>query len=97
LLESLAEMWREVEAGGQAQMKTRALVRLACAQAARAAAQAVDLMWDAGGASANFESSPLERCLRDLRAATQHIAVAPNNFVLGGRVLLGLPPGTPRF
>jgi hypothetical protein len=39
----------------------------------------------------------LERCFRDVHAATQHIAVATSNYELAGRVLLGLDPGTPRF
>ena len=36
------------------------------------ALQAVDLAFRAGGASSIYLASPLERCLRDIRAAAQH-------------------------
>jgi alkylation response protein AidB-like acyl-CoA dehydrogenase len=97
LRESVDELADIVERTGEASMHARALVRLACANATEQGAAAVRLMFDAAGATANFESSPLERCLRDVLAASQHIALVANNYVLGGRVLLGLEPGTARF
>jgi hypothetical protein len=54
-------------------------------------------MFDAGGGSALYEDARLERCLRDVQAAGQHITLSATGFELGGRVLLGLEPGTPRF
>jgi alkylation response protein AidB-like acyl-CoA dehydrogenase len=97
LFEAVQELWDEVEGGAPASMRKRALVRLANAQAACASAQVVDLMHNAGGGTSNYERSRLERCFRDVHAATQHIAVATSNYELAGRVLLGLDPGTPRF
>lgn len=35
-----------------------------------------------------YESSPLQRRLRDLRVAAQHVAVHPRNYVLGGENVL---------
>ena len=78
-------------------MPLRAAVRLACAHAAESCAKAVDLMYNAGGATSFRESCPLDRHFRDVHAAAQHIAVVPNNFELAGRVLFGMSPGTPRF
>jgi len=75
----------------------RALVRIATAHAAASAVAAVDLAFDVAGSTANELASPLQRFSRDVRAATQHIAVVANNFELAGRVLVGLEPGTPRF
>jgi indole-3-acetate monooxygenase len=97
LFEAVQELWDEVEGGATASIGKRALVRMANARAAAASAQVVDLMHKAGGGSSIYESNRLERCLRDVHAATQHIAVASGNFEIGGRVLLGLDPGTPRF
>jgi hypothetical protein len=37
----------------------------------------------------------LQRCFRDAHAAAQHVQVQDGNFETGGRVLLGLDPGTP--
>jgi alkylation response protein AidB-like acyl-CoA dehydrogenase len=90
-------MSREIAASGEAGMKYRAGLRLACTQAALNAAQAVDLMFEAGGATSVYTSSPLERCFRDVHAAMQHIAVSSSSLELSGRVLLGLDPGTSRF
>jgi len=97
LFEALQELWDEVEGGAPASIGKRALVRLANARVATASAQVVCLMHKAGGGSSIYESNRLERCFRDVHAATQHIAVASGNYEIGGRVLLGLNPGTPRF
>ena len=48
----------------------------------------------AGGGSAIYESSPLQRRCRDVHVATQHMIVGPATWELAGRVLLGLEPGT---
>jgi hypothetical protein len=59
------------------------------------AVQAVDLMFSLGGASAIYTTSRLDRCLRDAHTAAAHVWVAPDNFELAGRLLLGLDPGSP--
>lgn len=67
-----------------------ARVRLASAYAARSAAEAVDLVFNAAGTSGLYASSRLERCFRDVHAAVQHAAVAPSNVEMVGQYLLGL-------
>jgi hypothetical protein len=57
--------------------------------------QAVDLMYNVGGASAIYTTSRLDRCLRDVHTAAAHVWVAPDNYELAGRLLLGLDPGSP--
>lgn len=97
LVDSVATVYDELAAGDTPSLHQRAIVRLAAAHAAASSAQAVDLLHDAAGATALFESSPIERCFRDVHATTQHIGTSSSNFEIGGRVLLGLEPGTQRF
>ena len=97
LLETAQDAWDEAEAGTSDALRIRAMLRLANAQAAVASAQVVDLMYNAGGGSSVYESSRLERCFRDVHAATQHRAVSPGNYELAGSVLLGLNPGIRRL
>jgi alkylation response protein AidB-like acyl-CoA dehydrogenase len=97
LLAMIGELWGEVAGGGAASMQRRGMLRLACAHAAQASAQAVDLVYNAAGGTAIFETGRLERCFRDVHAVTQHIATSTSNNEAGGRMLLGLDPGAPRF
>jgi alkylation response protein AidB-like acyl-CoA dehydrogenase len=80
-----------------ATLHQRAIVRLAAAKAAEASVQAVDMLFNAAGGTALFESNPIGRSFRDVHATTQHIGTNASNYELAGRVLLGLDPGTPRF
>jgi alkylation response protein AidB-like acyl-CoA dehydrogenase len=65
-------------------------VRLACAHATRCAAEAVDLMFTAGGISSVYSTNRLDRCFRDVHMVTQHVQVAPSNIEMVGQYLLGL-------
>jgi alkylation response protein AidB-like acyl-CoA dehydrogenase len=97
MVETMHDIWNTVAAGRAPSLPQRAVARLAAAQAARASAQAVDLICDAAGGTAVYEHSLLERCFRDVHAAAKHVGISSANFELSGRVLLGLDPGTPRF
>ena len=97
LVSELQDIWDTVAAGKMPSIRQRAIARLAAAQAASASAQAVDLIYNAAGGTAIYETNPIERCFRDVHATTQHVGIASGNFEISGRVLLGLDPGTPRF
>ena len=90
LYESLERAWEVALRGERLDWEQRGLLWLAASQATTQALQAVDLMFRAGGASSLYTSLPLERCLRDIRAAAQHRVIQPTNFELAGRVFLGL-------
>lgn len=75
-------------------MAMRARVKLACAHAVSAAADATAIAYRLGGGQANYERSVLQRCFRDVNAVTQHFVVAPSNYETVGRVMMGLDPGT---
>jgi hypothetical protein len=49
-------------------------------------------VYTAGGGTALFSSSPLQRCLRDVHGVTQHFFVAPQSYEMIGKILLGVEP-----
>ena len=74
--ETVREVWAAARAGATVTLEQRARLRLAATQAVRGAAETVDLMYEAGGATAIYADSPLQRRFRDVHVATQHILVA---------------------
>ena len=94
VFQAVGEMWRRVCAGEPQDERLRALVQLACSHAAQAAVQAVDAVHAVTGISANFLSSPMERCVRDVRVVRQHIMTSSQWIQGAGRVLLGNPSGS---
>jgi alkylation response protein AidB-like acyl-CoA dehydrogenase len=89
--ESIGEAWERAVASGTVDERCRAGLRLAATHAAAAGLQATETAYRLGGGSAIYDSSPLQRRLRDVNAATQHMLVAPATWELTGRQLLGLP------
>jgi indole-3-acetate monooxygenase len=51
--------------------------------------RAADACFALGGSSAIYETSPLQRRMRDLHTAAQHTAVQQRNYISGGTLLLG--------
>ena len=92
LHKAVQETWQSHLAHGRVSFDERADLLLAAANATRSAAAAVDILYTAAGASANYRRSPLQRALRDIHAATQHVGTAAPQFESAGRMLLGLPP-----
>jgi hypothetical protein len=52
--------------------------------------QATELAFSAGGSASPYAATGLERCLRDIHAATQHATMSPGNYAMAGQALLGL-------
>src|SRR5260370_29538908 len=57
-------------------------------QAASAAKRAAELMFSTGGSASPYTSSGLERCVRAIHAAGQHITIALPNYWMAGLALL---------
>lgn len=91
----VAEQYALVQAGKPVELPMRNQTHLAASNATRSAARAVELMYLAGGGSANFRKSPLQRCLRDIHAVTQHVGTGPGTWETAGAVIAGLPPANP--
>jgi len=95
--EVVADVWGTVVNRGRPNVEQQAWLRLAGADGVQRAIEAVDLMYNAAGATAIHESSPLERCFRDVHVVPAHIVVQPYVYEVAGRVFLNLPPGTMLF
>jgi indole-3-acetate monooxygenase len=91
LLTLVGRMWEAVVAGERVLPEQLALFQAACSDAVAGCAEAVDLVADAAGTTANMKGHPLERRTRDIRVIRQHAAVASHHIEDAGRVLLGLP------
>ncbi|MBI5505398.1 MAG: acyl-CoA dehydrogenase family protein [Deltaproteobacteria bacterium] len=81
--------WEMASRCGEISLRQRALLRLAASYCVTQAAGVVDAMYEAGGGTSIYRSSALQRCLRDVHTATQHMMVASPTLELAGRVLLG--------
>jgi indole-3-acetate monooxygenase len=95
LYQRLEDMWQKANLQQAIPPSERALGLLAATNATQQAAAAVEIAYRAGGASANFRHSSLQRALRDVNAATQHAATAPAQLLAAGGMLLGLPAQNP--
>lgn len=89
--EAVDEAWQLARQSGGIEMRHRAALRLAATHATRTASDVTRSMYDLGGGSSVFLSSPLQRRFRDSHVVTQHIMVAPPTYELTGRVFMGLP------
>ncbi len=94
LFQTISETWQAARTEGAISIQQRALLRLAASNAAAAAARVVDLMYNAGGGTSIYASSPLQRCFRDIHVVTQHMMVAPATYELTGRLFLGVDADT---
>ena len=97
LIDAMSELMAASAEEGPRLINARAVFRTACTHAAESAVRIADMLAAETGAAAIFETSPIERFVRDVHAAVKHIAMTPNNYVVSGRLGLGLDPGTPRF
>jgi alkylation response protein AidB-like acyl-CoA dehydrogenase len=88
------DIWRSVSAGAEPSVEEQHLLRLAGAHAADSALAVVELMYKAGGGTSVYSRSLLDRQMRDVHAATQHIGVSQIHYELAGRIFLGMEPGT---
>jgi alkylation response protein AidB-like acyl-CoA dehydrogenase len=88
----IGEMWDEAQHTGRISAEHHPELRLAATWAIHQARDVVATVYHAAGASAIFESNPLERRMRDMHAGTQQGQGRPIHFETVGQMLMGLPP-----
>ncbi|HYL58000.1 MAG TPA: acyl-CoA dehydrogenase family protein [Candidatus Acidoferrales bacterium] len=94
LLRSEADaLWESACAGRPPSPADRARLMGAITWAAHTACAVVDACYKAGGGTAPYDSSPLQRCMRDIQTLTQHAAVAESWLSGTGLALLGRNTG----
>lgn len=96
-LETMTDVYRTLAAGEALSLRQRALYRLAITHVHRVAVEAVDVMFNAAGASAVRMPGRLERTFRDVHTANQHMVASPRTYAITGMMLLGGPPNDPLF
>jgi alkylation response protein AidB-like acyl-CoA dehydrogenase len=89
VLESLDDAYGTALCGNVPSVEQRARIQLAAQNAMRAGIAAVDLAFAAGGASALRNDNVLQRCFRDLHAASQHVYFSPSAWKRYTKVMLG--------
>jgi alkylation response protein AidB-like acyl-CoA dehydrogenase len=91
LMEAVGELWDEVTSTGAISLERRAVLRVAATHGIRLAAQAVDSVYNASGATAVFDGHPLQRYFQDIHVITQHVQGRLQHYELVGQHWLGLP------
>jgi indole-3-acetate monooxygenase len=89
LLQELARIWKEISAGGALTIDHRITIRGASTNAIHKGREAVDMAYNAAGATAIFESHPLERRFRDIHTVTQQLQGRLSHFETVGAWMMG--------
>jgi indole-3-acetate monooxygenase len=97
LREAMTELLAAIGEGRTDQLRTRAKLRMSYAYAAETASRIVERLAVAAGTAALMKTGALERSLRDVHAASRHAAMAPQGYITGGRIALGLDTGPGRL
>jgi alkylation response protein AidB-like acyl-CoA dehydrogenase len=88
LVDTYGAAWNRALAGDRLQTADRAAIRTAAIHAMRASVEVVDAVFAMAGGGALYDTSPLQRCWRDVHAASQHIYFCPEDARQVGRHLL---------
>jgi alkylation response protein AidB-like acyl-CoA dehydrogenase len=89
LLQSLAEIWKRIQAGADLSIADRITIRGASTHAIHTAREAVDFTYNAAGATAIFHNHPLERRFRDIHTVTQQLQGRSSHFETVGAWMMG--------
>ncbi len=82
-------MWVTATDRSEFTLQQRARVRAAAVWATERAAAIVESAYRAGGGTSLYDSSPLQRRLRDINAVTQHFLVKPDTLTTAGAIFAG--------
>jgi alkylation response protein AidB-like acyl-CoA dehydrogenase len=89
VLQSMADVWKDLSAGATITVEQRVIVRMAATHAIHKAREAVDFAYNAAGTTAIFENHPLERRFRDIHTVTQQLQGRLSHFETVGAWMMG--------
>jgi alkylation response protein AidB-like acyl-CoA dehydrogenase len=91
LMEAVGDIWDEATSAGELSLERRAALRLASTHAIRLAAQVVESIYSASGATAIFQGNLIQRHFQDIHVITQHLQGRLAHYELVGQYWLGMP------
>jgi alkylation response protein AidB-like acyl-CoA dehydrogenase len=99
LMEAVCDIWNEATSSDAPtlSMERRAVLRVAATHAIRLAAQVVESLYTACGATTVFDGHLIQRHFQDMHVITQHAQGRLQNYELVGKHWLGIPLDDPRF
>jgi alkylation response protein AidB-like acyl-CoA dehydrogenase len=95
--DALGSLWESALRGDVPDVERRAGFLLAVQQAMRAGVDAARIAFEFSGAGAVYADHPLQRCLRDIQVARQHIYFAPSAAKRYAKVRFGIDQPTNYF
>ncbi len=92
--DAIDRAWEHAASHGETTLDLRRDLRLAMVHTVRTCAEATRKMYELGGGTSVYNTSPLQRHFRDIHVATQHIMVGADVYDLTGRLFLGIETDT---
>ncbi|HXW08708.1 MAG TPA: acyl-CoA dehydrogenase family protein [Vicinamibacterales bacterium] len=93
VLDTFARAWNTLQERENS-LEERTSMTMAVVEAMRLCTGAVDIAFQRAGGGALYDTSPLQRCFRDIHAAGQHIVFSHETWKRIGKSLLGLEQPT---
>ena len=87
----MSDIWTEATSTGAVSLERRATLRLATTHGIRLAAQIIESVYSAAGATAAYDGNLIQRHFQDIHVITQHLQGRLAHYELVGRHWLGLP------
>lgn len=92
LIETVDELWQTLVAGEELSMDLKSRFRMANLHGFHVAQDVTRWMYEAGGSGSLYRPHPLERAMRDVTVAGNHLLVRESAYAEIGRVSLGMDP-----
>jgi alkylation response protein AidB-like acyl-CoA dehydrogenase len=94
VFDTFGQAWKTLQEGRENSLEERARMTMAVVQAMRLCTVAVDVVFQRAGGGALYQTSPLQRCFRDIHAAGQHIVFSLETWKRIGKSLFGIEQPT---